>query len=149
MKDTPMPNASPMLPNFEPGAEKELPGRQPPSKRGPLTGSTKRSETAAARDPMRHGLYSRTFTADEMRRLDQVETGIEDEMTMLRVKILRLARLIPLKKINDKELEALIKLVRVVVALDALERTDVMRTKVEGAGNALFEAAAELGTDEL
>ena len=122
-----------------------LPGFEADAKRGPGKGRRR----AASKDPMRHGLYSPTFTAEEMRRLDQAETGIDDEMTMLRVKIMRLARLIPLKTINDKELEALIKLVRVMAALDALERTDVMRLKVEGADDSAFDAVGAMGTDDL
>ena len=69
---------------------------------------------------------------------------IQDEKNLLRIKIRRLARLIPLKKIDAKELEALIKLIRVVAVLDALERTGISARKVDGSGES---AARRPGRD--
>src|SRR5512143_1785280 len=78
----------------------------------------------------RHGLYSHTFTPHEMGYFD-APGSMHDERKMLRSKILRLAQLTPLKAINDKELDTLIKLIRVVAMLDVLERTELMRLKVD------------------
>jgi hypothetical protein len=96
----------------------------------------------------RHGLYAPTFTAEELRRFD-VEPEARPEFKLLRTKILRLAKLTPLKKINDRELDALIKLVRVVAALDVMERTNLMARKVEGAVDPVLAALAEMDPDEL
>ena len=98
---------------------------------------------------MRHGFYTPTFSAEEIRRLDAGTSGIQEEMNLLRVKILRLARLTPLKKIEAKELETLIKLIRVVAVLDALERTGVMARKVDASASPLLEALAGMDPDEL
>jgi hypothetical protein len=107
----------------------------------------------------KHGLYSATFTASERRLLDALPpdalglgalaSGSQDEKNLLRVKILRLAKLIPLKKISDKELDALIKLVRVVAALDALERTQVMVRKADSSADPVLQALAEMDPEDL
>ena len=111
--------------------------------------SQKRARKPAATDPLRHGFYTPLFTADEISHLDAGPASIQDEKNLLRIKIRRLARLIPLKKIDAKELEALIKLVRVVAVLDALERTDITARKVDGAGSPLLEALADLDPEDL
>jgi hypothetical protein len=98
---------------------------------------------------MRHGFYARTFTAEEMRRLDAGDSTIRDEMNLLRTKVLRLARLTPLKKISDNELEAVIKLIRVVAEIDALERTQLMRLKIDATADPALEALAGLDPDDL
>ncbi len=102
-----------------------------------------------AADKLRHGFYSSTFTADEMRRLDAGDRGIRDEMNLLRTKVLRLARLTPLKKIGDKELDTLIKLIRVVAAIDLLERTQLMRLKIDPSSDPSFAALDALDPDDL
>jgi len=100
-------------------------------------------------DNMKHGFYTSTFTPDEIRRLDAGPAGSREEMNLLRVKILRLARLTPLKKIETKELEALIKLTRVVAVLDALERTGISARKVDASANPLLDALAEMDPDDI
>jgi len=114
------------------------------------TTATPRSKSRASREELirRHGLYAPTFTREEVRHLD-AEPDSRPEFKLLRTKILRLARLTPLKKINDKELDALIKLVRVVAALDVMERTDVMARKAEGTVDPALAALAEMDPDEL
>lgn len=109
----------------------------------------RRTSRGASRDPMRHGFYARTFTAEEMRRLDAGDSTIRDEMNLLRTKVLRLARLTPLKKISDNELEAVIKLIRVVAEIDALERTQLMRLKIDATADPALEALAGLDPDDL
>jgi hypothetical protein len=96
-----------------------------------------------------HGFYARTFTAEEKRRLDAEPLGSQHERNLLRTKLLRLARLTPLKKINDKELEALMKIIRLVAALDALERTGVMSRKVDAAASSDLDAIDELDPTDL
>jgi hypothetical protein len=103
----------------------------------------------AAKDALRHGFYTSLFTPEEIRHLDAGSTGIRDEMNLLRTKILRLARLTPLKRIDAKELETLIKLIRVVAVLDALERTGVMARKVDASASPLLEALADMDPEDL
>ena len=61
----------------------------------------------------------------------------------------RLAQLTPLKSIDEDQLDTLIKLVRVVAALDAMERTSVMRTKAEGGAEAALADFGALDESEL
>jgi hypothetical protein len=103
----------------------------------------------SGKDNLKHGFYTSTFTPDEIRRLDRGPAGSREEMNLLRVKILRLARLTPLKKIEAKELEALIKLTRVVAVLDALERTGISARKVDASANPLLDALAEMDPDDI
>jgi hypothetical protein len=98
---------------------------------------------------LKHGFYTSTFTPDEIRRLDAGPAGFREEMNLLRVKILRLAKLTPLRKIEAKELEALIKLTRVVAILDALERTGISARKVDASANPLLDALAEMDPDDI
>ena len=109
----------------------------------------KRAAKTPAKNPMRHGFYTSLFTAEELRCLDAASTGIQDEMNLLRTKIRRLAKLTPLTKLDAKELEALIKLIRVVAVLDALERTGVMKSKVDASASPLLEALAGMDPDDL
>ena len=95
-----------------------------------------------------HGFYAPTFTTEEIRHLE-AEPDARPEFKLLRTKILRLAKLTPLKTINDKELDALIKMVRVVAALDAMERTGVMARKVDGTADPALAALAEMDPDDL
>lgn len=112
--------------------------------------ATLRKKRAPSRAELirRHGFYAPTFTAEEIARLE-AEPEARPEFKLLRTKILRLAKLTPLKKLNDKELDALIKLVRVVAALDVMQRTDVMRSKVEGTLDPALAALAEMDPDDL
>ena len=113
------------------------------------TSATSRKKAAARADLIRrHGFYAPTFTPEEIRTLD-AEPDARPEFKLLRTKILRLAKLTPLKKINDKELDTLIKLVRVVAALDAMERTGVMARKADGAVDPVLAALAEMDPDDL
>jgi len=109
----------------------------------------KRAAKPPAKEDLRHGFYTSLFTADEIRHLDAGSAGIRDEMNLLRTKIRRLAKLTPLKRIDVKELEALIKLIRVVAVLDALERTGVMARKVDASASPLLEALAGMDPDDL
>jgi hypothetical protein len=113
------------------------------------TATPQRKRTASRQELVRkYGLYAPTFTPEELNYLE-ADPDARPEFMLLRTKILRLARLTPLKKINDKELDALIKLVRVVAALDAMERTGVMARKVDGAADPALAALAEMDPDEL
>jgi hypothetical protein len=100
-------------------------------------------------DNLKHGFYTSTFSREEIRMLDAAPPGSAQEKNLLRVKILRLARLTPLKKIETRELEALIKLTRVVAILDALERTDINGRKVDGSTGSLLDALDEMDPDDL
>jgi hypothetical protein len=113
------------------------------------TPASRKRTRRSAKDPMKHGLYTSTFTPDEIRRLDAASPGSEQEKKLLRVKILRLAKLTPLKKIETKELEALIKLTRVVAVLDALERTGINARKVDGSTGSLLDALDQMDPDDL
>jgi hypothetical protein len=103
----------------------------------------------SSNDNLKHGFYTSTFTREEIRRLDAAPAGSGQEKNLLRVKILRLAKLTPLKKIETKELEALIKLTRVVAVLDALERTGISARKVDAGANPLLDALAEMDPDDI
>jgi hypothetical protein len=111
--------------------------------------SRKRAAKPTAKDALRHGFYTSLFTAEEIRHLDAGSAGIRDEMNLLRTKIRRLAKLTPLTRIDAKELEALIKLIRVVAVLDALERTGVIARKVDASASPLLEALADMDPDDL
>jgi hypothetical protein len=115
----------------------------------PSTPAPRKGPRKAINDNMKHGFYASTFTRDEIRRLDAASAGSEQEKTLLRVKILRLAKLTPLKKIEAKELEALIKLTRVVAVLDALERTGINARKVDGTPGSLLDALDAMDPDDL
>ena len=91
----------------------------------------------------KYGFYASTFTPEERRFLES-QPDQRPEFALLRTKILRLARLTPLTEINEDQLDTLIKLVRVVAALDAMERTGVMRMKAEGASDPTLDALAAL-----
>lgn len=104
----------------------------------------KRSDTTESA-----GFYDETFSAAEIRRLKAFPNDGPEEMNLLRVKILRLAKLTPLRKVNDKELDTLIKMVRVVAALDTMDRTLVMRSKVDGGVDPALQALAEMDPNDL
>jgi hypothetical protein len=110
-----------------------------------------RRKTATGRETAlhKHGFYARTFTAEERRRLDAEPMGSQHERNLLRTKLLRLAKLTPLKKINDKELEALMKIIRLVAALDALERTGITARKVDAAMSSDLDALDDLDPYDL
>jgi hypothetical protein len=109
-----------------------------------------RTQRTAPREELirTYGLYAPTFTPEELEYLDaQPET--RPEFALLRTKILRLAKLTPLKTLDEDELDALIKLVRVVAALDAMERTGVMRLRAEAPVDPALAALAEMDEDPL
>ncbi len=74
------------------------------------------------------GFYDKVFSAEELRWL-AVHPQISAEQDLLRTIVRRLVRLTPLKQLNDKELNALLKLARLIAVIDALERTEVIRRK--------------------
>jgi hypothetical protein len=119
------------------------------TQRIPSAPAPRKRTRKAAKANMKHGFYTSTFTPDEIRRLDAGGAGSGQEKNLLRVKILRLAKLTPLKKIETKELEALIKLTRVVAVLDALERTGISARKVDGTSGSLLDALDEMDPDDL
>jgi hypothetical protein len=96
----------------------------------------------------KYGLYAPTFTPEELEYLD-AQPEARPEFALLRTKILRLARLTPLKTLDEDELDALIKLVRVVAALDAMERTGVMARRLEAPVDPALAALAEMDEDPL
>jgi hypothetical protein len=104
--------------------------------------------TRRTRSADRQGFYARSFTADEIRRLE-ARPQIQAEQELLRTKVLRLASLIRLKTINDKELNALLKLLKIVATIDALERTHVMALKGGVQADPLLESLAALDPDDL
>ncbi len=116
---------------------------------GVATKQTSRKRSRKAVDTNNNGFYTATFSAEERRRLDARPAGIEEEKQLLRVKILRLSKLTPLKRIDAKELETLVKLIRVVAVLDALERTGITARKVDATANPLLEALADMDPDDL
>ncbi len=87
--------------------------------------SSTRPEAKNGRKP---GLYDSLFSAAEIRGLE-TQRHVSPEQELLRTIVRRLARLTPLKQLNEKELNALLKLVRLIAMIDALERTEVMRRK--------------------
>jgi len=110
------------------------------------------SRARMAERMQKYGLYASTFTAQELRYLDSepiLLNAARPEFALLRIKILRLAQLTPLKSIDEEQLNTLIKLVRVVAALDAMERTSVMRTKAEGGAEAALAEFGALDESEL
>ena len=115
----------------------------------PSTQAPRKRPRKSVKDDLKHGFYTSTFTPEELRRLDAGGSGSREEMNLLRVKILRLAKLTPLKKIEAKELEALIKLTRVVAVLDALERTGISARKVDASTSSPLDALDEMDPDDL
>ena len=115
-----------------------------------MTAKTARPRTAAARQELvrKYGFYALTFTPEELHLLES-DPEARPEIKLLRTKILRLARLTPLRAIDEDELDALVKLVRVVAALDAMERTSVMRLKAEGGSDPVLDALAAMDEDPL
>ncbi len=87
-----------------------------------------RGGNEAAPRSRKPGFYDGLFSAPELRTLE-LHPQISAEQELLRTLARRLAKLLPLKKLDDAQLDALLKLVRVVALIDALERTAVMRLK--------------------
>ena len=110
--------------------------------------SRKKRTTTRAELIRKYGMYAPTFTPEELKYLD-AQPEARPEFALLRTKILRLARLTPLKSLDEDELDALIKLVRVVAALDAMERTGVMARKADTAVDPALAALAEMDEDPL
>ena len=114
----------------------------------PNTSSTKPGKKPTAKDLRKPGFYDKVFSAEEIRWLD-THPQISAEQDLLRTVVRRLARLTPLKQLNDKELNALLKLVRLVAVIDALERTEVMRRKGGFIDDPLLESMAALDVEDL
>ena len=113
------------------------------------TAHNRRKRPASREELIRkHGLYAPTFTPEELEYLD-AQPEARPEFALLRTKILRLAKLTPLKTLDEDELDALIKLVRVVAALDAMERTGVMARKADAPVDPALAALAEMDEDPL
>jgi hypothetical protein len=109
--------------------------------------SVKQNRPETASRIQRFGFYANTFTAAEMRLLE-LETEADSELNLLRTRILRLAKLTPLRKINDKELEAVIKLVRIVAMMDSMERTGLLARKQDGSADPLAEVMGSANPEE-
>jgi hypothetical protein len=109
-----------------------------------------RKKSTASREELirKYGLYAPTFTPEELDYLD-AQPEARPEFALLRTKILRLAKLTPLKTLDEDELDALIKLVRVVAALDAMERTGVMARKADAPVDPALAALAEMDEEPL
>ncbi len=105
----------------------------------------KTNEKDAGRAP---GFYDKVFSAAEIRWLD-LHPQINAEQDLLRTIVRRLARLTPLKQLNDKELNALLKLARLIAAIDSLERTEVIRRKGGFIDDPELEAMADDDVEDL
>jgi len=114
------------------------------------TAARPRKKPTASREDLirKHGLYAPTFTPEELQYLD-AQPEARPEFALLRTKILRLAWLTPLETLDEDQLDALIKLVRVVAALDAMERTGVMARRAEAPVDPALAALAEMDEDPL
>jgi hypothetical protein len=112
------------------------------------TASPRTKRMSMADRMQKYGFYASTFTAEELRYLDSAPDS-RPEFALLRTKILRLAKLTPLNTLDEEELDALIKLVRVVAALDAMERTGVMARKADAPVDPALAALAEMDEDPL
>ncbi len=87
------------------------------------------------------GFYDNLFAKDELRWLE-LHPQINAEQDLLRTLTRRVAKLLPLKSLDDEQLDALLKLVRVIAMIDALERTEVMRRKGGLSDDPLVESIA-------
>ncbi len=101
-----------------------------------------------AKDSRPPGFYDKVFRAEELRWLE-VHPQISAEQDLLRTIVRRLARLTPLKQLNDKELTALLKLARLIAVIDALERTEVIRRKGGFLDDPELEAMAADDVEDL
>lgn len=99
-------------------------------------------------DYRKPGFYDQLYSAEEIRWLE-THPQIDAEQDLLRTVVRRLVRLTPLKQLNDKEVNALLKLVRLITVIDALERTEVMRHKGGVIDDPLLESLAALDPDDL
>ena len=101
-----------------------------------------------ARDLRQPGFYDKLFSAEEIRALEtRPQLGAEQDL--LRTVVRRLVKLTPLKQLNDKEVKALLKLVRLIAVIDALERTEVMRRKGGVIDDPLLESFAVDALEDL
>ena len=112
------------------------------------TASTRAGRKAAAQNARPPGFYDKLFSAEEIRAL-AAGPQIGAEQDLLRTVVRRLVRLTPLKQLNDKEVNALLKLVRLIAVIDALERTEVMRRKGGLIDDPLLEELASRDPDDL
>lgn len=94
------------------------------------------------------GFYDNLLGKDELRWLG-LHPQINAELDLLRTLVRRLAKLLPLKQLDEEQLDALLKLVRVVAMIDALERTEVMRRKGGLSEDPLLESIAADSLEDL
>jgi hypothetical protein len=106
------------------------------------------TKTIPGKKPERDSLYDRVFTPEE-RELLHGRRHLRLEQDLLRTKVLRLARLTPLKRLNDRELNALLKLLRLIAQIDALERTQLMARKSGDPDDPFLQALDALDPDDL
>ncbi len=108
--------------------------------------SARKAGNAAGTRPT--GFYDKLFDREELRWLE-LHPQINAEQDLLRTLVRRLAKLLPLKELDDDQLNALLKLVRVVAMIDALERTEVMRRKGGLSDDPLLRAIAVDDLEDL
>jgi hypothetical protein len=101
-----------------------------------------------AQSSRKPGFYDQLYSAEEIRWLG-THPQIDAEQDLLRTVVRRLVKLTPLKQLNDKEVNALLKLVRLIAVIDALERTEVMRRKGGVIDDPLLEELAAADVDDL
>ncbi len=106
------------------------------------------STRAAAKNGRKPGMYDSLFSPAEIRCLE-TQHHISPEQELLRTIVRRLAKLTPLKQLNEKELNALLKLVRLIAVIDALERTEVMRRKGGLSDDPLLESIEAFDVEDL
>jgi hypothetical protein len=114
----------------------------------PSTRKSPAKKEAAGQNGRKPGFYDQLYSAEEIRWLE-THPQIDAEQDLLRTVVRRLVRLTPLKQLNDKEVNALLKLVRLIAVIDALERTEVMRRKGGVIDDPLLESLAALDPDDL
>ncbi len=94
------------------------------------------------------GFYDRLFDREELRWLE-LHPQMSAEQDLLRTLTRRLAKLLPLKELDEDQLDGLLKLVRVVALIDALERTEVMRRKGGLSDDPLLESIEAFDVEDL
>lgn len=110
-------------------------------------GKTSKRPSGAQRGNMnnlRHGFYLECFT-DAEKKLLHTKFNVEDELKLLRVKALRLAKLTPLNSIAEEELTALDRLYKAVQEMNTIERTKLLGLGHGGElGKSILEALDEM-----
>ncbi len=108
----------------------------------------KRGGQPGNKNNLRHGFYSKLFTAEDSQRLDG-EINILDDLKAMRIKAYRLFKLTTLKKIDEKEIRAFYCLARALQFINTAERT-LLLTRGHGGqiGQDILAALRELNPDE-